>query len=207
MAAILEGYRLPQRGHHGVVHWARVMENGLRIAETNGADVEVVALFALFHDSRRENEQIDDGHEQRGAEFARTLRGSLVHLDDRRFELFYEACRLHTDGLTDADPTIQACWDADRLDLGRVGITPHKRFLCTEEAHGQPDSGPSTRATAVLLPARFSPNGAPMPAGSRSAREANSISTTTPSCAPPANTLPGTAQTSSPTDKRRRNRD
>lgn len=136
MAAILEGYRLPQRGHHGVVHWARVMENGLKIAETNGADTEVVTLFALFHDSRRENEQIDDGHGQRGGDFARTLRGSLVHLDDRRFELLYEACRLHTDGLTDADPTIQACWDADRLDLGRVGITPHKRFLCTEEAQG-----------------------------------------------------------------------
>lgn len=136
MEVILQEYRLPQRGYHGVVHWARVMENGLHIAETNGADSEVVQLFALFHDSRRVNEKIDNGHGERGGDFARTLRGSLVHLDDRRFELLYEACRLHTDGLTDADPTVQACWDADRLDLGRVGITPHKRFLCTEEARG-----------------------------------------------------------------------
>lgn len=134
MGAILEGYRLPQSGHHGITHWARVMENGLRIAETNGADVEVVTLFALFHDSRRENEQIDDGHGQRGGDFARTLRGSLVHLDDQGFELLYEACCLHTDGLTEADPTIQACWDADRLDLGRVGITPQKHLLGTKEA-------------------------------------------------------------------------
>jgi hypothetical protein len=34
------------------------------------------------------------------AELARSLRGSLVHLDDRRFELLFEACQLHTDGLT-----------------------------------------------------------------------------------------------------------
>jgi uncharacterized protein len=30
--------------------------------------------------------------------------------------------------------TIQTCWDADRLDLGRVGITPHPSRLCTEAA-------------------------------------------------------------------------
>jgi uncharacterized protein len=136
MRVILEGYALPPRGYHGVVHWARVAENGLRIAEDNGADAEVMQLFALFHDSRRVNEKIDNGHGQRGGDFAKTLRGSLVHLDDARFDLLYEACRLHTDGQTEADPTIQACWDADRLDLGRVGITPHKRFLCTEAARG-----------------------------------------------------------------------
>ena len=50
---ILRGYRLPVRGTHGVVHWARVLENGLRVAELNGADTRVVTLFALFHDSRR----------------------------------------------------------------------------------------------------------------------------------------------------------
>jgi uncharacterized protein len=136
MRVILEGYALPPRGYHGVVHWARVAENGLRIAEDNGADAEVMRLFALFHDSRRVNEKIDNGHGQRGGDFAKTLRGSLVHLDDARFDLLYEACRLHTHGQTEADPTIQACWDADRLDLGRVGITPHKRFLCTEAARG-----------------------------------------------------------------------
>jgi uncharacterized protein len=32
------------------------------------------------------------------------------------------------------DITIQTCWDSDRLDLGRVGITPHPRRLCTEAA-------------------------------------------------------------------------
>ncbi|QJW95250.1 HD domain-containing protein [Frigoriglobus tundricola] len=133
-AAILEGYELPVYGDHGVVHWARVLENGLRVAEGNGADPEIVSLFALFHDSRRVNECEDDGHGLRGGEYARSLRGRLIHLDDARFELLFEACRLHTDGLTTGDPTLLACWDADRLDLGRVGITPAPRRLCTPTA-------------------------------------------------------------------------
>jgi uncharacterized protein len=135
LRSILAGYALPMEGSHGVVHWARVWENGLRIAEaTPGADSEVVALFALFHDSRRVNQYRDHGHGRRGGKFARTLRGSLIHLDDARFDLLLEACDLHTDGFTDAVPTLQACWDADRLDLGRVGITPIPHLLCTDAA-------------------------------------------------------------------------
>lgn len=134
LAAILNGYVLPVRGNHGVVHWARVLENGLRIAEATRADLEVVALFAIFHDSRRVNEDRDDGHGLRGGEFARSLRGDLVHLDDARFDLLFEACRLHTDGHTTGDQTLLACWDADRLDLGRVGITPDPRRLGTNAA-------------------------------------------------------------------------
>jgi uncharacterized protein len=136
MQAILGGYVLPIRGDHGVVHWARVLDNGLKVAEISGADLEVVRLFALFHDSRRINEYRDAGHGLRGGEFARSLRGSLVHLDDSRFELLFEACRLHTDGHTDGDLTLQACWDADRLDLGRVGIRPRPHRLCTDAARG-----------------------------------------------------------------------
>jgi uncharacterized protein len=131
MTVILRGYVLPVRGPHGVVHWARVLENGLRIAEANGADREVVTLFALFHDARRVNEDWDEGHGLRGGELARSLRGELIHLDDDRFDLLFEACRLHTDGLTAGDRTLLACWDADRLDLGRVGITPDRRRLGT----------------------------------------------------------------------------
>ena len=153
--AILDGYALPWRGTHGVLHWARVWTNGLKVAEVNGADEEIVKLFALFHDSRRENEWTDPGHGERGGDFARELRGTLVHLDDDRFELLYEACRLHTDGLTDGDPTVQACWDADRLDLGRVRITPSPHLLCTDAARklidwAHPRAEAGTQAKEVL---------------------------------------------------------
>lgn len=136
MRAIISGYRLPLLGYHGVIHWARVFENGQRIAELHGADRDVVGLFAVFHDARRINESRDDGHGLRGAELARSLRGTLIHLEDERFDALFEACRLHTNGLTTGDPTLQACWDADRLDLGRVGITPRRDRLCTDAARG-----------------------------------------------------------------------
>ncbi|MFN9877484.1 MAG: hypothetical protein ACK557_03300, partial [Planctomycetota bacterium] len=71
--------------------------SGHAVGTQTGADLEVVALFALFHDACRRNEFRDPGHGQRGGELARKLRGSHVNLDDERFELLYEACRLHTD--------------------------------------------------------------------------------------------------------------
>jgi uncharacterized protein len=132
--AILEEYALPWDGTHGVSHWARVLENGLRLAEETGADIEVVRLFAIFHDSQRFNEGIDDGHGQRGAELAARLWGEWFTISDDQFDLLYEACAHHTDGKTTADITIQTCWDADRLDLGRVGSCPNPERLCTKAA-------------------------------------------------------------------------
>jgi len=48
---ILEDYALPIHGDHGVSHWARVLENGLRLSKATEANVTVVSLFAVFHDS------------------------------------------------------------------------------------------------------------------------------------------------------------
>jgi len=131
---ILEEYVLPWDGIHGISHWARVLENGLRLSEHTGANIEVVQLFAVFHDSRRVNEDVDDGHGQRGADLALRYRGASFDLSDADFDLLYAACVGHTDGKTAADITIQTCWDSDRLDLGRVGICPDPRRLCTDAA-------------------------------------------------------------------------
>jgi uncharacterized protein len=132
--AVLEDYALPWDGIHGLGHWARVLENGLRLAESTGANVEVVQLFAVFHDSRRVNESSDPGHGLRGAELAFRLRGTLYDLPDAQCALLSEACAGHTDGLTDGNITVQTCWDADRLDLGRVGMRPEPTKLCTDAA-------------------------------------------------------------------------
>ena len=121
--AIKDGYALGFHGDHGVSHWARVLTNGLRLAKTTHADSDVLALFALFHDSRRENENHDPGHGQRGADLARSLRGELFELDDARYELLWQACRVHTNDVGIGDTTLLTCIAADRLDLPRVGIT------------------------------------------------------------------------------------
>jgi uncharacterized protein len=132
--SILDRYMLPWEGIHGVPHWARVLENGRRLSETTGARRDIVELFAVFHDSQRINEEIDDGHGRRGSKLAVDLRGVAYDLDDEGFDLFIQACDLHTEGHLDGDVTLRTCWDADRLDLGRVGIIPRVEKLCTEGA-------------------------------------------------------------------------
>src|SRR3954470_8740220 len=48
---------------HGDQHWRSVAEVGLRLlGDVPKADRDVVLLFALFHDSMRENEHTDPGH-------------------------------------------------------------------------------------------------------------------------------------------------
>jgi uncharacterized protein len=132
--AILSEYTLTWDGVHGITHWARVMENGLRLAELNEADKEVVALFAIFHDCKRQNESRDDGHGKRGGDFAFTLKGNFLNLTSDRFDLLYFACTGHTAGRTEGDITVRTCWDSDRLDLYRVKIKTDPARLCTIEA-------------------------------------------------------------------------
>ena len=132
--SILARYTLPLEGIHGVPHWARVLENGSRLLRVTEARRDVVELFAVFHDSQRINEGIDDGHGRRGAELARELHGVCYELGDGDFELLIQACDLHTEGYVDGDITLRTCWDADRLDLERVGITPRSDKLCTDGA-------------------------------------------------------------------------
>jgi uncharacterized protein len=102
------------------------------VAESGGtADIAVVRLFAILHDARRLSEGTDPDHGQRAAQLATSLRGSHFELNDARLETLRIACVLHDRGHVSDDATIGACWDADRLDLSRVGIAPMKRFMST----------------------------------------------------------------------------
>lgn len=127
-------YKLPLTGIHGAAHWGRVLENGLKLAEQTGANVDIVKLFALLHDSRRINEDRDPEHGARGAELARSLQGRVFTLAPQDLTLLCDACSLHTCGRTIGNITVQTCWDADRLDLLRVGTRPVPSRLCTDAA-------------------------------------------------------------------------
>ena len=128
---VTEQFPLGIHSIHGPGHWKQVEINGLLIAKETGGDETVIKLFALFHDSRRESENTDDGHGLRGAEFARSLRGAHFDLPDSTFEILIDACRYHTDGHKTPDITIATCWDADRLDLTRLGIIPDPEKMST----------------------------------------------------------------------------
>jgi uncharacterized protein len=121
-------------GIHGAAHWARVRDNGLRLARSTGAKPAVVELFALFHDSRRQNNGRDPEHGPRAAQYARSLAGAAFELAPAELDLLAAACHGHSDGLMTGDITVLTCWDADRLDLGRVGIRPRPELLCTAAA-------------------------------------------------------------------------
>jgi len=137
VAAIRERYQLNWHGILGVSHWARVRLNGLRLAAQTGANPQVVELFAFLHDSCRVDDGVDREHGWRSARFATSLLGTHIFLPDREFDLLFQACGSHTGGQDHHSVTVKTCWDADRLDLGRVGrvgIVPDPRRLCTAAA-------------------------------------------------------------------------
>jgi uncharacterized protein len=121
---------------HGPSHWLRVEAFGLNIAKASGADLTVVRLFALLHDSCRQDDGADLEHGPRAAEMLDRIVPTVFAIDPGRFDLLKEAIRLHTSGLTSTEPTIGTCWDADRLDIGRVGMTPSAQYMSTEDGKG-----------------------------------------------------------------------
>ena len=124
-------FALEWTGIHGAPHWTRVRENGLHLASSTGANVRVIEAFAFIHDSCRRNDGHDPDHGRRAAELARGLCGTLLDLTASELALLETACVGHSEGYTLGDITVCTCWDADRLDLGRVGIKPHASRLCT----------------------------------------------------------------------------
>ena len=117
---------------HGVSHWERVERNGLLLA-TEQVNTTVVRLFAYLHDKWRMDNWEDLEHGKRAAENLLTLRGTLLAwLTDEEFALLSKACELHTVCHSTGNHTIDTCFDADRLDLMRVGITPDPEKMATE---------------------------------------------------------------------------
>jgi uncharacterized protein len=55
----------------------------------------------------------------------------LFDISDEHFNLLSYACSWHAHGHLSDDPTIGTCWDADRLDLGRVGVYPAAQYMST----------------------------------------------------------------------------
>lgn len=117
---------------HGPRHWERVSLHARAVARSLGIDPLVPHVFGLAHDSQREDEGIDPEHGARAAAFIEEHRESLFSfLRDEEVRQLANACDLHSHGVTEGSPIEMACWDGDRLDLWRVGITPNPAYLCT----------------------------------------------------------------------------
>jgi uncharacterized protein len=116
----------------GLPHWKCARENSLRLAKKTGADQSVTELFAFLHDSKRMNDDYDPEHGVRAAQFADKSAGIVFGIDENNLKYLINACRFHCDGIAAGHISVPTSWDADRLDLGRVGIKPEVNRLCTE---------------------------------------------------------------------------
>lgn len=146
-----ERFAIDWNGAHGSSHWSRVRINGLLLAKLTGADSVIVEFFAFLHDSCRKNEYDDPCHGGRAADLVKRLPPEMLPLSNSQREILAEACRGHTGGETHSNATVATCWDADRLDLYRVGIeTDPDRLITTFARVPQIMDGARNRALAWL---------------------------------------------------------
>ena len=126
---------------HGEGHWHSVTATGLDLAaREQGVDPELVFLFGLLHDTRRQSDGRDREHGPRAAAFAVELHAAgAFELEAGRLDLLVHALERHAFGDVSDDPRVGACWDADRLHLPRVGFEVDPALLSTAAAR-EPDA-------------------------------------------------------------------
>ncbi len=154
---VLSQFALDPNGLHGVPHWARVLANARRLAAGRDVNPVVLELFAILHDSCRVSDGHDRDHGLRAAEQATHLRGWLFELPDPDFARLREALEGHTDiGRDSDDPVVRLLWDAEKLELPRLGITPRLTCMSTEQAR-DPEllSWAAGRARDQVMPAEI----------------------------------------------------
>lgn len=136
---VLAQYRCDLGGYHGAAHWDRVLYNALtlfvRTEDKYKIHFNTLPYFALFHDSQRFDEGHDLSHGMRAATYIeKNFSATRLGLSRFEYKRLIDACFGHTTERISRDPTIAICWDADRLDLGRVGVIPDPSYFSTEEA-------------------------------------------------------------------------
>jgi uncharacterized protein len=133
LTEVYSGAPLLRSSFHGETHWQRVALAGVAVcARVPAANPLIVLLFALLHDARRIDEGFDPAHGPRAASLAGELaRQGLLCLGTDELSLLRRACARHTHATRSDDPTLGACWDADRCDLRRfnIEIEPNRMSL------------------------------------------------------------------------------
>ena len=119
---------------HGLNHWRRVEAFGLLMAEVcPEADKEVISWFAYTHDSMRTDDGCCIEHGPNAAELIDKVRDSYMsELSDKQIQKLRTACYHHTFEKNAEDITVDICFDADRLDLLRCGLTPNPLMMASE---------------------------------------------------------------------------
>lgn len=126
--------------YHGAFHWTRVCSKAMYLCgRYPKADRDVAWHFAYLHDVCRENEDVDPGHGPRAVQWVTQPHiRQHINLDDQQFRLLCYAMSGHTHAHPDhgksdllSNITVNVCWDADRLDIGRIGVVVDPGYLFT----------------------------------------------------------------------------
>lgn len=119
---------------HGIDHWERVERNAQILTEGVVVMDSVIRIFPYIHDISRVNDGHDPEHGARATEVIDCYRHSLfMWFTDSEIDLLKFACTHHSTLLRSGDPTIDACFDAERLDLTRRGIVLNPELMATEK--------------------------------------------------------------------------
>ena len=119
-------------GIHGIPHLRRVSFIAGRIANFYGENVESAVVAGFLHDCARTDDGGGKRHAYDSAVLAkRVLAQFYPHLDSARI---CKCIELHTDGKITTDRLLGSVWDADRLDLSRLGYKIIPELLSTDTA-------------------------------------------------------------------------
>ncbi len=117
---------------HGISHLRRVAILSGRLANAVGEVVEAAVVMGFLHDCARKNDGNDLEHAHDSAVLARELTERFYpHLDVDRI---CDAIEGHAGGEVTTDPLSACLWDADRLELKRIGRTIDLDLLSTKVA-------------------------------------------------------------------------
>lgn len=141
---------LPDSEWHTKTHCARVLLLSLLIGHQKGLsdkEMDALGMAAIFHDSRRLDDGIDNGHGRRAAEYYKNYcRENDLLYDEQTYYITYYHDQDDSLGLSEITkaPSLdergvllyQIFKDADALDRFRLGPNAlDVNFLRTEEAH------------------------------------------------------------------------
>lgn len=118
---------------HGLSHWLRVEKNGIMLS-TPEVNPYIVTAFAFLHDSCRVDNGYDVKHGVRALTKIDEIRHTILkNFTDEEIERLKTACKYHTTKDRTDDMTVNVCFDADRLDLPRVGIIPDPKKMASPQ--------------------------------------------------------------------------
>lgn len=154
---LLENYKSFKSRTHGVSHWERVAQVGMDIGRELKLDnvaLWSIKAFGWTHDLWRTHDGRCRKHGRDGFENLLSLDCKLIQqLPEQERELIRLAIRYHSDGFIAGEAfdlglfetvelneqrivdIVGCCWDADRLDLARIGMIPRRCLISTELCH------------------------------------------------------------------------